>query len=352
MKFGLFGGPQSTAIGNSAESGLGYLEYGKYVVEAERLGYSSIWLFEHHFSGFGQPSSSLNLLCYFAGITKTIRLGSAVVVLPWHNPILLAEQIGTLDVISNGRYDLGVGRGYRSNEFYGFGISAENAGDIYRESMDIILRAWRENKRWSYKSERWEFNEIIVEPAPIQKPHPPLWQGAGSPESIRRAAQQGYSLLLDQILSFDQIEEKIEIYRNEIERLGKIFDPYSVGVTRGLMFAENAKEREEAHYVRNRFISRVKSLSTNTKSQSATFNPVGEVNNEVEMSENGAIIGDKKEMFQRVKKLYQSGVRNILLHDLTGSDRALREFALEVAPQFHVMPHADKPATNHQEMRA
>ena len=118
------------------------------------------------------------------------------------------------------------------------------------------------------------------------------------------------------------------------------------------MFAENAKEREEAHYVRNRFISRVKFLSTGATSQSATFNPVGQVNNEVEMSENGAIIGDKKEMFQRVEKLYQSGVRNILLHDLTGSVRALREFALEVAPQFHVMPHADKLSTNHREMRA
>ena len=352
MKFGLFGGPQSKANGSIAENGLGYLEYGKYVIEAERLGYSSVWLFEHHFSGFGQPSSSLNLLCYFAGITKEIRLGSAVVVLPWHNPILLAEQIGTLDVVSNGRYDLGVGRGYRTNEFHGFGIDAENAGDIYRESMDIILRAWHEKERWSYKSDRWEFNDIIVEPSPIQKPHPPLWQGAGSPESIRRAAQQGYSLLLDQILSFDQIKEKIEIYQNEIEKLGKIFDPYSIGVTRGLMFAENSKEREEAHGVRNQFISRVKSLSSGNNSQSATFNPVGQVSNEVEMSENGAIIGDKKEMIQRVEKLYQSGVRNILLHDLTGSTAALKEFALEVVPKFLAYPNADKQATHHQKMRA
>ena len=120
MKFGLFGGPQTQAAGASTEGTLGYREYGKYVVEAEKLGYSSAWLFEHHFSGFGQPSSSLNLLCYFAGITNKIRLGSAVVVLPWHNPILLAEQIGTLDVVSNGRYDFGVGRGYRNTEFNGF----------------------------------------------------------------------------------------------------------------------------------------------------------------------------------------------------------------------------------------
>ena len=73
MKFGLFGGPQ-THIGNlGPESGISYHEYGKYIVEAEKLGFSSSWLFEHHFSGFGQPSCSLNLLCYFSGITSKIR---------------------------------------------------------------------------------------------------------------------------------------------------------------------------------------------------------------------------------------------------------------------------------------
>ena len=334
MKFGLFGGPQTPAAGASTEGTLGYREYGKYVVEAEKLGYSSAWLFEHHFSGFGQPSSSLNLLCYFAGITNTIRLGSAVVVLPWHNPILLAEQIGTLDVVSNGRYDFGVGRGYRNTEFHGFGIDHQEAGAIYRESMDIILRAWRETERWSYKSKRWEFNNIIVEPDTIQKPHPPLWQGAGSPGSIRQAAQQGYSLLLDQILSFEDVGEKIAIYRSEVESLGRQFDPYSVGVTRGLMVAHNAKQREAAHAVRNQFVSRVKALTSGTNSKSPTFNPVGEVKNETEMSENGAILGDKKEMIERVEKLYEHGVRNILLHDLTGSTEALREFALEVSPKF------------------
>ena len=335
MKFGLFGGPQTQIGGIVPGKALGYLEYGKYVVEAEHLGYSSAWLFEHHFSGFGQPSSSLNLLCYLAGITNKIRLGSAVVVVPWHNPILLAEQIGTLDVLSNGRYDFGVGRGYRYNEFHGFGIDIQDAGAIYSESMDIILRAWHEKERWSYKSERWEFNNIIVEPTPLQKPHPPLWQGAGSPESIRRAAQQGYSLLLDQILSFEEVGEKIAVYREEIERLGREFDANSIGVTRGLMMAHNSKQRQAAHAARNKFISRVKSLATGAESQSSTFNPVGEVKNEAEVSENGAILGDKIEMTERIEKLYKCGARNILLHDLTGSTEALQEFALKVAPHFY-----------------
>ena len=338
MKFGLFGGPQ-THIGNtSPATSIGYREYGKYVVEAERLGYSSAWLFEHHFSGFGQPSSSLNLLCYFSGITKTIRLGSAVVVLPWHNPILLAEQIGTLDVVSNGRYDFGVGRGYRVNEFHGFGIDAQDAGEIYRESIEIIIRAWMEKERWSYKSDRWEFNNIIVEPNPVQKPHPPIWQGAGSVESIRRAARQGYGLLLDQILSFEEVKERIAIYHEAIEGFGRQFDPNSIGVTRGLMLTHNAKQRETSHTLRNQFISTIKSLAASGKAQRSTYNIVGEVKDETETSERGAIIGDSKEMIERIEILYEYGVRNILLHDLTGSIDTLQEFAEKVAPNF-----SDKP---------
>jgi len=338
MKFGLFGGPQ-TQIGNMGpETAIGYQNYGKYVVEAERLGYSSAWLFEHHFSGFGQPSSTLNLLCYFSGITNTIRLGSAVVVLPWHNPILLAEQIGTLDVVSNGRYDFGVGRGYRVNEFHGFGIDAQDAGEIYRESMEIIIRAWMEKERWSYKSDRWEFNNIIVEPKPVQKPHPPIWQGAGSEESIRQAARQGYGLLLDQILSFAEVRERIAIYHEAIEGLGRKFDPNNIGVTRGLMLTHNAKQREASHTLRNQFISTIKSLANSGKGQRSTYNIVGEVKDETEMSENGAILGDSKEMIERIELLYEYGVRNILLHDLTGSIEVLQEFAEEVIPHFSENP--------------
>ena len=332
MKFGLFGGPQSR-IG-TIDLAIGYCEYGKYIAEAERLGYSSAWLFEHHFSGFGQPSSSLNLLCYLAGLTEKIRLGSAVVVLPWHNPILLAEQIGTLDVVSNGRYDFGVGRGYRDNEFRGFGINAEDAGEIYNESMQIILRAWEEKERWSYKSDRWEFNNILVEPRPVQKPYPPIWQGVGSFDSIRRAANQGYSILLDQILSFEEIGERIAVYRETVEGLGKRFDPNSIGVTRGLMLARDTKQRKAAHNLRNQFISEIKNLTSGENGQSSTYNIVGAVTDETETSENGAIIGDSREMIQRVQFLMELGVRNILLHDLTGSTEALAEFAKSVIPRI------------------
>ena len=92
MKFGLFGGAQAVPGDVVTEAALGYHEYGDYIRTAEKLGFESAWLVEHHFTGFAQLSATLNYISFLAGITSTIRLGSAVVVVPWHNPILLAEH--------------------------------------------------------------------------------------------------------------------------------------------------------------------------------------------------------------------------------------------------------------------
>jgi len=101
MRFGLFGGAR-TAIGEQASDSQIYTDYVDYICEAEALGFHSVFLVEHHFTGFGQISATLNFLTYLAAKTTRIRLGTAVLVLPWHNPALLAEQAATLDLLSNG----------------------------------------------------------------------------------------------------------------------------------------------------------------------------------------------------------------------------------------------------------
>src|SRR5579871_6957624 len=125
MRFGLFGSAQAPR--GIPDSARGYRDFIEWNVEAEALGYHASFLVEHHFTGFGQVSASLNLLTWVAARTKTLRLGTAVVVLPWHNPVLLAEQAATIDLMSNGRLDFGVGSGYRYNEFAGFCVPMEEA---------------------------------------------------------------------------------------------------------------------------------------------------------------------------------------------------------------------------------
>ena len=111
-------------------------------VEAEALGYRSSFLVEHHFTGWNQVSATLMLQTALAMRTTTLRLGTAVIVLPWHNPVLLAEQAATLDLLSGGRLDFGIGKGYRHNEFAGFRIPLEEAEARFEESVEVMTRAF------------------------------------------------------------------------------------------------------------------------------------------------------------------------------------------------------------------
>src|ERR1700751_1365063 len=150
MQFGLFGSAQAKRGGPDVDSGQGFKDYVEYNVEAEALGYASTFAVEHHFPGFGQVSASLNLLTWVAARTTTLRLGTAVVVLPWHNPVLLAEQAATIDLLSGGRLDFGVGKGYRHNEFAGFCLPMEEADARFNESLDVIVKSWTSKRGFSH----------------------------------------------------------------------------------------------------------------------------------------------------------------------------------------------------------
>ena len=171
------------------ETGQGFRDYLDYAVEAEALGYRSSFLVEHHFTGWNQVSATLMLQTALAMRTTTLRLGTAVIVLPWHNPVLLAEQAATLDLISGGRLDFGIGKGYRHNEFAGFRIPPEEAEPRFEESVEVMTKAFVSRERFSHRGKFWQFDDIVVEPPPAQQPHPPFWVAAGSEASIRRAAQ-------------------------------------------------------------------------------------------------------------------------------------------------------------------
>src|SRR5438876_2889610 len=198
VKFGLFGSAAAQRGGSDVDSAAGYREFIDSMIEAEALGYASTFVVEHHFTGFGQVSATLNLLTYVAAKTRTIRLGTAVTVLPWHNPVLLAEQAATLDLLSGGRLDFGVGKGYRHIEFEGFCIPMEEAEERFQEALAVITKAWLCEQRFSHHGKYWDFENIVVEPPTAQRPHPPIWMGAGSPSSIRQVAELGCNLLLDQ----------------------------------------------------------------------------------------------------------------------------------------------------------
>ena len=333
MKFGLFGGASAQRGGVLRDSTQGYRDFIDYVVEAEELGYRSVFLVEHHFTGFGQVSASLNLLTYLAARTRRIRLGTAVVVLPWHNPVLLAEEAATVDLLSNGRLDFGVGRGYRPNEFHGFNVEQDDAQERFDEALEVIRRAWTSEEPFDHRGRHWTYNGIVVELPCIQKPHPPLWIAAGRPEAIAVAAEQGFNLLLDQIAPFDVIGERLAVYRKKTEALGRAFEPQSVAVARALHITHTEAEREEAHALRARLLGGISRLSR-VRGGGGPESTMLQYNDTRLATEEGALIGPPEEITERLQRLQEFGVDYVLLIDVSGSRESLRTFQREIMPAF------------------
>jgi alkanesulfonate monooxygenase SsuD/methylene tetrahydromethanopterin reductase-like flavin-dependent oxidoreductase (luciferase family) len=335
MKFGLFGG--AIRRGETADSAA-YNEFLDYVVEADRLGFESVFIVEHHFSGIGQVGASLQYLTYVAAKTERIRLGTAVTVLPWHNPVLLAEQAATLDLLSNGRFDFGVGKGYRDIEFKGFCIPKEEAQERYDECLAVMRKAWTTQGRFSHHGKYWDFDDIVVEPAPVQTPHPPLWTGAGTMESIARVAQSGFNLLLDQYGSFDLTRRRVAAFREACAANGRPYKPHELGLTRPVVVTTSPEKTREA--IENRI------------KRSGAMEKFGRLpgleNDRPSFAEGGAqiddaaIIGEPHEVIGRLRELQAMGIEYVMM-TAAGGLEALRLFAREVMPEL-AQPAARKAA--------
>lgn len=161
---------------------------------ADKLGFESIWCAEHHFSTYGYLSRPLMMSMHLANRTERIRVGSAVIVLPLHHPLVVAEEIATADLLSGGRLDVGLGRGYQPYEFKRLGLSLDDSREKFEEGVDILLKAF-EGKPFSYQGKHYRFEETTVFPTPVQKPRPPIWVVGQSQESIVATARRGFNLV-------------------------------------------------------------------------------------------------------------------------------------------------------------
>jgi alkanesulfonate monooxygenase SsuD/methylene tetrahydromethanopterin reductase-like flavin-dependent oxidoreductase (luciferase family) len=333
MKFGLFGGGK-VGSANPLGDSYGYRDFIRYICDAEELGFESAFLVEHHFTGVGQLSASLNLLAYMAAKTKRIRLGTAVVVLPWHNPVLLAEQIATLDVLCEGRFDMGVGRGYRSDEFKAFCIPMSEAQERYAECFELLLKSLSSKERFSHHGKYWNFENIVVEPAPTQQPHPPVWMAAGRPEGIAYVASQGYNVLLDQIGSVEDTIERVQVYLKAQQAAGIAPDAMRCGVTRALHIVNSEAERRQAYARRVETLKKIGELAKKPVNlEPGTFADAGIA------GDDAALIGTPEEIGERLQKLADGGVEYVLLTNATASRESLVTFSEQI------MPHVRSRAT-------
>ena len=192
------------------------------MVKAEEYGFDSIWPAEHHFSEYGYCASPAVSLAAVAARTKRIRLGTGVVVLPLNHPVRVAEDYAIIDLLSNGRVDLGVGRGYQPLEFQGYNVDQSRSRDMFHESIEIIQRAWTE-ERFSYDGEFYQIRDLSVWPKPLQQPHPPIWMASLTRETFELCGRYGFNLMCAPVFGFDvnRGASFIEEYRDGLRRHGR-----------------------------------------------------------------------------------------------------------------------------------
>ncbi len=161
---------------------------------AEDLGFHNMWLAEHHFSTYGLLSRPLMYAQHLAAKTRRIRVGTAVIVVPLHHPLVIAEEIATADLLSGGRLDVGLGRGYQRYEFERLGVDLGESRTRWEEAVDVVLLALA-GKPFTYEGKYYRIPETTVFPHPVQRPHPPIWVTAQSPESVATTVRRGFNLL-------------------------------------------------------------------------------------------------------------------------------------------------------------
>ena len=208
---------------------------------AEDLGFRNMWLAEHHFSTYGYLSRPLILAQHIADRTKDLRVGTAVIVAPLHHPLVIAEEIATVDQLSGGRLDVGLGRGYQPYEFVRLGLKLEDSRARWEEEVDIILQALA-GQPFSYHGQFYDFPETSTFPEALQKPYPPFWVAAQSPESITAAVRRGFNVITGGAgAPLERLAEYGELFRRTVAEVKPTTSPI-LGVQRPVYVCEDEGE--------------------------------------------------------------------------------------------------------------
>ncbi|MCG8690447.1 MAG: LLM class flavin-dependent oxidoreductase [Minwuiales bacterium] len=187
---------------------------------AEEIGLNSAWIGEHHFNLLGVNACPNMLLAQLAGATSRIRLAPAVVLLPVHHPLHVAEEWATLDLLSGGRVDFAAGRGYDKLEYGPFQASFEDSAEIFAEGLEILWRAWTETGKFSHHGKFYQFDDIDVRPKPVQNPLRP-YVACFSRPSMELAAANDWNIIYAPFAAamvYGSLADAVQAYREQCDQ--------------------------------------------------------------------------------------------------------------------------------------
>jgi alkanesulfonate monooxygenase SsuD/methylene tetrahydromethanopterin reductase-like flavin-dependent oxidoreductase (luciferase family) len=209
----------------------------------EELGFDEVWFTEHHFIDYGLSVDPSSLAAAAASRTRRVRIGLAAAILPFHHPLRLAEQMALVDIISNGRLDVGVGRGNRPAEFAGYRVPQVESRERFDETVEILRLAWT-RERFSFHGRFFDVDDVRVIPKPVQQPHPPLYQVCVSKDGIENTALRGWPMLNSVLTGpVDQLVTNRDTYVATLQKAGRTAEEIAAllgrwGVSRQIYVAE------------------------------------------------------------------------------------------------------------------
>lgn len=355
MKFGLF---YQMPCADTQSEPVRYQETIQQIMHADTLGFDCAWLAElHFFKPFSIMASPLIVATAAAQRTKNIRLGIAVNLLPLYHPLRGAEDGATVDILSNGRLEFGVGRGAIPVHFSGFNVSREESRERFEESLDVIHKAWT-TESFSHSGKYYQIPETSVVPKPLQKPHPPIRVAANSPDTAVFAGKARYPVFVASVTNpLPRMFEQVATYRRAWAESTAPTDrptPASPDVSTMFFFhpGENlAQVRRDLEPSLNNYFHSVSAMvraGVRAQDGNESYRYLQEVQKAVEsvtfekITETMGIFGSARECIAKAKELHKElGMKELICWFNPGGMvphekvlAAMSRFAAEVMPEL------------------
>jgi alkanesulfonate monooxygenase SsuD/methylene tetrahydromethanopterin reductase-like flavin-dependent oxidoreductase (luciferase family) len=349
MEFGYFTLSDNHYEGNTRDANTFVKDLTAEALYADQLGMHSAWIGEHHFNSLGVNSSPEMVLAYIAAITKHIRLAPAVTVLPLHNPIRVAEQWATLDLLSGGRVDFAAGRGYDRREYIPFGISFEDNQSIFDEGMEVLRDLWNSGgERIDHKGKHYQFEDVRITPQPLQKPMP-MYVASFSKPSIELAARLNCGLIVAPFaaaMSFGGLKQVADLYHESCAKYGT--KPQRLMCSYFTHFADDAasEQAQRARQIRYYKECVIPSFPGDPRTAPPSYRYFIDMVERLhkvkpeDLTENSVLIGNSARMTEILKKVEAAGFDEVILYFNVGmkphqqTKEEMHRFMSEVAPHF------------------
>ena len=315
------------------------------LLAAEEKGLDSVWLAEHHFTPDRSVlASPLIIATAIAARTSRIRVGLAVQVLPLTNPLRIAEEAATVDHISRGRFDFGIGRSGLTKYYAGYNIPYSESRGRFFEALDVIMKAWTQEE-FSHQGEYYSYGRVNVVPKPYQDPHPPTRIALASADTFPMVGKLGYLIFISGATAVPQMQERLELYRKARKEAGHS-EPESITLRIPAYVAETAKqardEPEASTLYGLQYAARELSGSAATPEAAERLRQMGDVPYE-EILQRRVMYGTPEAVTERLREYQEElGITGVVLEMNYGGQlpnerliNSVRLLADKVMPNFN-----------------